>query len=138
MAANSCQLQVTIKRDDYRNKTAFEYSESARKPGKRAQFFSFGVEGHMIHSICPKMYFKAFSKHLRIPLKCTGSFFFEGVDEKWSFVLSRQGVNFSCQNQSFLKTIAGMGNHSYTTCEKPKFNDISFTVYIINRYFFLV
>lgn len=47
-------------------------------------------------------------------------------------------MNFSCQNLSFLKTIAGMGNHSYTTCEKPKFNDISFTVYIINRNFFFV
>lgn len=39
VAFNSYQLQVTIKRDDYRNKTAFEYSESARKPGRRAQFF---------------------------------------------------------------------------------------------------
>ena len=91
----------------------------------------------MIHSICPNLYFKA--TVVENPSQKYGLFFFfEGVDKKWSFILSRQGVNFSCQNLSFLKTIAGMGNHSYTTCEKPKFNDISFTVYIINRYFFFV
>lgn len=106
-------------------------------PADAHNFFSFGVEGHMIHSICPKMYFKA--SVVENPSQKYGLFFFfEGVDKKWSFILSRQGVNFSCQNLSFLKTIAGMGNHSYTTCEKPKFNDISFTVYIINRYFFFV
>lgn len=137
MAFNSYQLQVTIKRDDYRNKTAFEYSESARKPGRRAQFFFLQIGGTHDPFNLSKIVLQ--SHRCRESLsKVRALFFFEGVDKKWSFVLSRQGVNFSCQNLSFLKTIAGMGNHSYTTCEKPKFNDISFTVYIINRNFFFV
>lgn len=137
MAANSCQLQVTIKRDDYRNKTAFEYSESARKPGRRAQFFFLRSGGTHDPFNLSKIVFQSLRCRESLS-KVRALFFFEGVDKKWSFVVSRQGVNFSCQNLSFLKTIAGMGNHNYTTCEKPKFNDISFTVYIINRYFFFV
>ena len=92
------RLQVTIKREDYTNKSAFEYNESARKSDAHNFFLWNG--GTHDHNNPFNL-----SKNVFQNLRCRESFskewalhFSKGWIKKWSFVQSRQGVNFSDQN----------------------------------------